>query len=272
MADKANAIKNDLNRRAREVGIFNQELTLDDLAAVRAFYDFTCLKCGKNPATSIDHVIPLIHGGQNTRANLQLLDTDCNKAKGDSDTDYRNGRICPDDFTAPNAQEKPQNKRRNKVDWNALRLEYVTGNMSLRDLAERDGIAESTLFYQSTEIGDWSKQREEFRSKVGALSEQALAEKEVKARELAFDLGVEIVNDWRRNIKRTTTAAEVTGILKVLLALQGNPTDRIEHVDAEQSEAAVLARIHRAFDAGEEETSYTRLGDFGEDSGAGWSD
>jgi hypothetical protein len=93
MADKANAIKNDLNRRAREVGIFDQELTLADLAAVRAFYGFTCLKCGKERATSIDHVKALSVDGQNTIDNLQLLCTNCNKAKGRKEEDYRKGRI-----------------------------------------------------------------------------------------------------------------------------------------------------------------------------------
>jgi hypothetical protein len=274
MADKSNAIKNDLNRRAREVGIFDQELTLQDLAAVRAFYDFTCLKCSKKPAKSIDHVIPLNEGGQNTLDNLQLLCEGCNKGKGANSDDYRKGSIVPADFVAPDEDrfETKGKTRRTRTDWNAVRLQYVTGNMSLRDLAEIEGIPFSTLRYQSTESGDWNQQREEHRNKVVTLSEQAIAEKEVSARSLTFDLGVEIVNDWRRNIKRTTTAAEVTGILKVLLTLQGNPTDRIEHVDAEQSEAAVLARINRAFDPREEETSYTRLGDFGEDSGAGWSD
>jgi hypothetical protein len=93
MADKANAIKNDLNRRAREVGIFDQELTLADLAAVRAFYGWTCLKCGKERATSIDHVKALSVDGQNTIDNLQLLCTNCNKAKGRKEEDYRKGRI-----------------------------------------------------------------------------------------------------------------------------------------------------------------------------------
>lgn len=271
MASREAAIKNNLNDRARKVGQFD-ELTTQDIDALIAFYDYSCLKCGKKPASSVDHVIPLSLGGTNTRDNLQLLCVECNKAKQDREIDYRNERICPDDFTAPNAQEKPQNKRRNKVDWNSVRLQYVTGNMSLRDLSEIEGIPLMTLQYQACEIDNWSKQREEFQYKVNTLSLQAMAEKEVKARELTFDVGVEIVQDWRRNIKRSTTAAEVTGILKVLLALQGNPTDRIEHVDAEQSESAVLARINSAFDPGEEETSYTRLGDFGEDSGAGWSD
>jgi hypothetical protein len=102
MADKANAIKNDLNRRAREVGIFDQELTLADLAAVRSFYDFTCLKCGKRPATSIDHVKALSEGGQNTVENLQLLCTNDNKAKGKREEDYRKGRILTAEFVRDN--------------------------------------------------------------------------------------------------------------------------------------------------------------------------
>jgi hypothetical protein len=128
------------------------------------------------------------------------------------------------------------------------------------------------LRYQSTESGDWNQQREEHRNKVVTLSEQAIAEKEVKARSLTFDLGVEIVQDWRRNIKRNTTAAEVTGILKVLLAMQGQAGERVEHVEANVSDAELYNRIVGAFDAGEEETGYTPLGDSGEEYSAGWSD
>jgi hypothetical protein len=105
MADRPHAIRNDLNRRAREVGLFDQELTLEDLAAVRAFYNFTCLKCGKRPATSIDHVKPLSEGGQNTLENLQLLCTNDNKAKGNKEEDYRNGKVVPADYVAQNHAE-----------------------------------------------------------------------------------------------------------------------------------------------------------------------
>lgn len=265
---------NDLNARAKRAGAKGR-LNAADLYAVLEYCGNHCQMPGcTNTDVTFDHVEPLEHGGLNARSNLGLLCESHNKGKSDNIVpDYREGRICPDDYVATNVPEKePQTKRRNKVDWNAVRLQYVTGNMSLRELAEIEEIPFPTLRYQSVEIDDWNKQREEFRNKVVTLSEQAMAEKEVKARALTFDVGVEIVQDWRRNIKRSTNAAEVVSILKVLLALQGNPTDRIEHVDAEQSEAAVLARINSAFDTGEEETSYTRLGDFGEDSGAGWSD
>jgi hypothetical protein len=66
---------------------------MEELAAVRAFYDFTCLKCGKKPATSIDHVKALKEGGQNTLDNLQLLCNPCNRTKGKKEEDYRKGRI-----------------------------------------------------------------------------------------------------------------------------------------------------------------------------------
>ena len=271
MASRENAIKNNLNDRARKVGQFD-ELNTQDIDALIAFYDYSCLNCGKKPASSVDHVKPLSLGGTNRRDNLQLLCTNCNKAKGDEEIDYRNGKVVPDDFTAPSAQEQPTKTRRNKVDWQAVRLQYVTGNMSLRDLAELEGIALSTLSYQAIEIGDWNQQRDEFRNKVGTLSEQAIAEKEVNARSLSFDLGVEIVNDWRRNIKRNTSAAEVAQILKVLLALQGQAGERIEHVEGNVSDQELYARISSAFDTGEEVGSYAPLDDQGEESSAGWTD
>lgn len=120
MALRSRAILNNLNDRAREVGIFDQVLTLDDLAAVRAFYDFTCLKCGAKPAISIDHVKPLSKGGENTRENLQLLCVDCNKVKRDSEEDYRKGRIVPNDYMPANPanRDKAGNKAKaNKTTW-----------------------------------------------------------------------------------------------------------------------------------------------------------
>lgn len=55
MASRENAIKNNLNDRARKVGQFD-ELTTQDIDALIAFYDYSCLKCGKKPASSIDLV------------------------------------------------------------------------------------------------------------------------------------------------------------------------------------------------------------------------
>jgi hypothetical protein len=131
MADKANAIKNDLNRRAREVGIFDQELTLADLAAVRSFYGFTCLKCGKQPATSIDHVKALSEGGQNTVENLQLLCTNDNKAKGKREEDYRKGRILTPELVSEYANSSYVDDEMETENYS-----YETGEMNSEETSE----------------------------------------------------------------------------------------------------------------------------------------
>lgn len=92
MASREAAIKNNLNDRARKEGQ-PDELTTQDIDALVAFYDHTCLKCGKKPAKSVDHVKPLSKGGTNTLDNLQLLCLNCNKAKGAHQVDYRHGKI-----------------------------------------------------------------------------------------------------------------------------------------------------------------------------------
>jgi hypothetical protein len=140
MADKANAIKNDLNRRAREVGIFDQELTLADLAAVRAFYGFTCLKCGKERATSIDHVKALSVDGQNTIDNLQLLCTNCNKAKGKREEDYRKGRILTSELVAEYANSSYVDEEMETENYS-----YETGEMNSENSQSESTLSNGTV-------------------------------------------------------------------------------------------------------------------------------
>lgn len=281
MADKANAIKNDLNRRAREVGIFNQELTLDDLAAVRAFYDFTCLKCGKNPATSIDHVKPLSKGGTNTRDNLQLLCTNHNKAKGDEEIDYRNGKVCPDDFTAPNAQEKTY-KTKLKYDWGALRFEYETNEtLSLRALAQKHGIFYTLLLKRSASEG-WHKSKQKFGSDLVSTVEQELreavaksmAEREISARGLLFDVIESAVEEWQNKPK--ASLADLAALLKLGLAAQNVPTDHVvteTETDVDDSDFIRAAeQVTRRADRRRETEVYYDNGEAEEGMGAGWSD
>lgn len=108
MASRTRARINNLNDRAREVGQ-SDELSLDDLNALKTFYDFTCLKCGAKPAISPDHVVPLALGGTNTVENLQLLCERCNKAKRAKSHDYRNGKILTREI-ANNLISKPKPK------------------------------------------------------------------------------------------------------------------------------------------------------------------
>ena len=49
----------------------------------------SCLRCGSKESLSIDHIKPLVHGGDNSINNLQTLCKSCNSIKGTSITDFR---------------------------------------------------------------------------------------------------------------------------------------------------------------------------------------
>ena len=48
----------------------------------------TCLKCGAEDGPSIDHILPVSKGGQNTLDNLQTLCMPCNISKGVTTISY----------------------------------------------------------------------------------------------------------------------------------------------------------------------------------------
>lgn len=50
---------------------------------------YKCLKCGSLTKLSIDHIMPISLGGDNTISNLQTLCTSCNSTKKDKFKDYR---------------------------------------------------------------------------------------------------------------------------------------------------------------------------------------
>lgn len=62
------------------------------------------------------------------------------------------------------------------ADWVAIKTEYVTGEDSLQELAQKYGISQSTLRKRSANES-WVEQREEHRNNLGTLVEQKTAEK-----------------------------------------------------------------------------------------------
>lgn len=90
-------LRNDLNARAKRAHAPGH-LTLADLDRVLAHYGGKCLfpDCGRTDVT-FDHVKPLEMGGANDVTNLQLLCARHNKAKGDTEKDYRGGNIVTRD-------------------------------------------------------------------------------------------------------------------------------------------------------------------------------
>jgi 5-methylcytosine-specific restriction endonuclease McrA len=81
-----------VNCRARRRGARGR-LSVGEWTAILELYLWRCLCCGKaGLVLTVDHVIPLEHGGSNTKDNVQPLCQSCNCAKGVRHTDYRLNR------------------------------------------------------------------------------------------------------------------------------------------------------------------------------------
>lgn len=160
MASRERAVLNDLNARARAAGC-TDVLSLDDLRAVREFYGDHCLVSDcQNKHCTFDHVVALSNGGENKRSNLQLLCASHNKAKRNKDTDYRSGRICPNDFASTK-------ETYTKHDWDEIEFEYVHTDSTLRDLAKMFDVARSHIELVCAR-DDWVAKRQNYRGKIGA--------------------------------------------------------------------------------------------------------
>lgn len=78
-----------LTRRARIAGN-GGEMTVEEWNAILDFYGHKCLCCGKSDVKmTIDHVIPIFHGGKHSADNVQPLCGPCNSRKKNKHIDYR---------------------------------------------------------------------------------------------------------------------------------------------------------------------------------------
>lgn len=76
-------------RKARLAGN-GGDLTVEEWHAILDFYDHRCLCCGRDDVKlTIDHVLPILHGGKHSADNVQPLCGPCNSRKKDKHIDYR---------------------------------------------------------------------------------------------------------------------------------------------------------------------------------------
>lgn len=79
------------NRRARKLQSEGSH-TDKEWQELKVFYNFTCLRCGRQePEVKLtrDHVIPPIQGGADSIDNIQPLCSQCNSKKNNKHIDYR---------------------------------------------------------------------------------------------------------------------------------------------------------------------------------------
>ena len=94
-----------------------------------------------------------------------------------------------------------------RYDWNALKTEYVTSNISIKKLAEKHGIRQRTVADRCRK-GGWVEERKKFLSKVTsrAISKVASKQADKLARELKLADKITDTLECRRNILITTAA------------------------------------------------------------------
>lgn len=276
MASRTRARINNLNSRAREVGAAGV-LTLEDIDALKAFYDFTCLKCGNRPAISPDHVKPLALGGSNTVDNLQLLCENCNKGKGDEEIDYRSGKVLTPDLVPLYSKTQDQNPEQQEkaINWHKIKSRYLTEEIALRDLAQQEGISSASILKRSARE-HWAEQREQHRIKVTSDVITTLAAKDVDARIVAADTARAVIDSWLASVKEEASANDALNAAKLLLLLSGEPTERTAHLDETDLDASDIisaaGRIAARADRKAAESDYSRGDTWQDGSGAGWTD
>ena len=73
-------------QNARNIATHTESEWLD----MKAFFNFTCVKCGNNDCELVkDHIKPIYQGGSDGLYNIQPLCRKCNSSKGSDSTDYR---------------------------------------------------------------------------------------------------------------------------------------------------------------------------------------
>lgn len=86
---------------------------------------------------------------------------------------------------------------RKKIDWKAIRIEYIGGGISQRKLAEKHGVKYATIRERSISEG-WVEQRDRALSKSIAKAEQKIADAVSENATLAAD----IKNSLLKRLKR----------------------------------------------------------------------
>lgn len=123
-----------------------------------------------------------------------------------------------------------------KVDYDQLEKEFITGDLSIRKLAEKYGMSFSAVADQARKR-DWASKRNDYRGaraiKVYEKTAEKYADDEVQLRHEMITLLRATLGRWAQqladpNKPPTLTAKDVTEVVKQLVLLTGGATERRE--------------------------------------------
>lgn len=82
------------SRRRAKLRNSIKKLTVKEWKEILNFYNYMCLCCERTDVKlTIDHIVPLVLGGEHTSDNVQPLCKSCNCRKHTKIVDYRKGKI-----------------------------------------------------------------------------------------------------------------------------------------------------------------------------------
>lgn len=97
-----------------------------------------------------------------------------------------------------------------KWDYDALELEYIQGDMGLRELADAHGMSTHSMIMEASKKRGWAKKREDYRNRAQNKALAALADdegkriaREVRVRDNAIDAIDEAISKMRTDMKAT---------------------------------------------------------------------
>ena len=97
-----------------------------------------------------------------------------------------------------------------KFDWKTIEQQYITGEMSLRELARLNGIVNHSLVMAQSTRNGWAQKREDFRSRADDKTLTLMADdearrraKEARVRDNAIEAIDEAITKMRADMKLT---------------------------------------------------------------------
>lgn len=127
------------------------------------------------------------------------------------------------------------------ADWKKIKTEYITKGTSLRKLAEKYDVGESTIFGRASKE-QWVEQREQFQSKAVAKTLEAAATKEAdratRLKTVADKLLAkveELVEDGSPLMLNSQSLKHLSGVLKDIKDIQMIKSD----ADMREQEARI---------------------------------
>ena len=110
---------------------------------------------------------------------------------------------------AETPEQKPEKKPAKRIEWDRIKAEYLVGDITLQELAEKYHISLSTIYKKASSDG-WKNGRKEVGRKVaGKMATRAARAREEKALK-GINLAKYIADVWTDNLKSLNTLIQNT--------------------------------------------------------------